>query len=76
MLKFMDPYFSKPKINLQSCWNISCAVTRLIFTSFFLGKILKGLACMVKIPGIKLYASHLYKEMMEYLIILSNLVSL
>lgn len=47
----MDPYFSKPKI---SFWNISCAVTRLIFTSFFWEKIFKDLACMVKIPGIKL----------------------
>lgn len=54
MLKSMDPYFSKPKISLQNFWNISCAVTRLIFTSFFWEKIFKGLACMVKIPEIKL----------------------
>lgn len=51
MLKSMDSYFSKPKI---SFWNISCAVTRLIFTSFFWEKIFKDLACIVKIPGIKL----------------------
>lgn len=35
MLQFMDPYFIKPTINLQSCWNISFAMTDLIFTSFF-----------------------------------------
>lgn len=61
MLKSMDPYFSKPKISLQSFWNISCAVTRMIFISFFWEKIFKGLACMVKIPGIKLMLA-IYKK--------------